>query len=221
MLGVRLVLRIVLIVIGVCAGLTGLAINAAIMFPAEMTVSAANPVARGLGGTLVYYWTYFTHLTNLWLLLTYLAIVSRWRVLAPLARPFAMTSAAALITLVMVFFHFMLAPVTKMTGMLTWASYLLHYLTPLTYLAFWLFCVPHGRLRFAQLPAMLAPGLVYALWALGRGAVVHEYPYAILDADKLGYGRVAISVGVILVAVASFAALLILIDRLLGRRARA
>jgi hypothetical protein len=51
--------------------------------------------------------------------------------------------------------------------------------------------------------------------------VVHDYPYAILDADMLGYGRVAISVGVILVAVASFAALLILIDRLLGRRARA
>lgn len=211
-------LRSILIGLGVVAGLVGLTINAAIMVPAEMSVTAAHPVARSLAETLVFYWTYFTHLTNLWLLLTYLAIVSGWRVLAPLARPFAMTSAAALIALVMVFFHFMLAPVSKMTGMLIWASYLLHYVTPLTYLAFWLLFMPHGRLRFGQLPAMLAPGLVYAAWALGRGAVVHEYPYAILDADKLGYGKVAISVGVIIAAVAVFAALLIVIDRLLGRR---
>lgn len=210
--------RTVLVAVGVVAGIAGLVINAAIMFPAEMTVSAENPVARSLVGTLVFYWTYFTHITNLWLLLTYAAVLTGARWLAPLARPVAMTSAAALITLVMVFFHFLLAPVTTMTGMLVWASYLLHYLTPITYLLFWLVFMPHGRLRFAHLPVMLAPGLVYAVWALGRGALTHEYPYAILNADKSGYGRVAISVGVIIVAVALFGAVLIVVDKLLGRR---
>src|SRR5690606_11337021 len=88
---------------------------------------------------------------------------------------------------------------------------------PLLYLGWWLLYAPHGRLRFAALPAMLVPGLVYLAWALARGAVTGEYPYDILDAGRIGYGAVAAGVLALLLAVTAFCTLIVLADRLVPR----
>jgi len=211
------VLRILLALAGILLGLFGLAINASEIFPSTMTVSATNPVARGLPDALLYFWTFFTHLTNLWLLLTYAAVLSGWRGLGWFARPVMMASAAAFITLVMLYFHFMLAPTLNLAGGLALGSYALHYATPLIYLVWWTLYAPHGSLRFGQLPLLLLPGVGYVAWVLMRGAVVNEYPYDILDAGKFGYGAVAIGVAALLVAVLLFSIVIVFADRRLGR----
>lgn len=181
-------------------------------------VSPTNPVARSFLDTFVYFWTYFTHLTNLWLLVCYVAAITEWRGLSLFRRPTMLASAAAFITLVMLFYHFLLAPYIRMEGALLVATYLLHYVAPLMYLAWWVFGVPHGRLGWGRLPLILLPGVLYIVWVLLRGAVVNEYPYDILDVSKNGYAGVAIGVLILLVAVAIFAAILIGADKLLGRR---
>lgn len=214
-------MRTLLIGLGLALGLAGLGIDAWFVLPAQMTVSDTNPVAQGLVGALVYYWTFFTHVTNLWLVLTYAAVLSRWRGLSLFASPTAMASAAAFITLVMIFFHVMLAPTLNMTGWMLWASYMLHYAAPVIYLVYWFAFAPHGALRWSSLWPMLLPGVVYVAWVLLRGAVVHDYPYDILNADKQGYGGVAIGVAILLVAVSLFSLLLIAFDRWRGRRASA
>lgn len=184
-----------------------------------MVVTAENPVARSLPDTLIYFWTYFTHLTNLWLVLTYLAMVSGWGWLGWFRRPVIMGSAAAFITLVMLYYHFMLAPTLDMRGALLVATWLLHYVAPVLYLVWWALFAPRGVLKSRHIPLMLLPGIGYVAWVLLRGLVAHEYPYDILDAGKFGYGAVAIGVAMLLLAVAIFSMIVVGADRWLSRRA--
>lgn len=213
-------MRIILAWAGIAVGLIGLVLDFWVIFPSVMTITAVNPVARSLPDTLVYFWTFFTHLTNLWLVLTYVAVLSGRNWLGWFRRPVIMASAAAFITLVMLYYHFMLAPTLKMEGALAVATWLLHYVAPILYLVWWALFAPHGVLRFKHIALMLLPGIAYVAWVLLRGAVVGEYPYDILDANKLGYGGVAIGVGVLLVAVSIFSIILVLADKQLARRGK-
>ena len=198
-------------------GIVGLVIDGWMIIPSVMSVSAQNPVARSLPDALVYFWSYFTHLTNLGLVLVYLSELTGWGWLGWFRRANTQALMAGFITLVMVFYHFMLAPYYQMEGALALATFLLHYVTPIAYLAWWALFAPHGTLRFRDIPLMCVPGLVYVAWVLVRGLWAHEYPYDILNPDKFGYGGVAIGVGVIFVAVTVFCCVLVFFDRLLGK----
>lgn len=195
---------------GIAVGVTGLAIDAALIFPSMTVVSATNPVARPFPEVFVYFWSYFTHLTNLWLVVTYLAWLTGWHWLSPFRSATMQSSAAAFIALVMLFYHFMLA--------LLFASSLLHYVAPALYLLWWAFGLPHGRLGWGRIPLMLLPGIAYVAWVLLRGAVVNEYPYDILDVSKNGYGGVAIGVLALLLGVSILSGVLVGLDKLLARR---
>lgn len=213
-------LRTFLALAGLSAGVLGLAIDGWEIFPSVMVQSATNPLARSLPDAFLYFWTFFTHLTNLWLVLTYGAVLGGWKLLGWFGRPVLMASAAAFITLVMIFYHFMLAPTLDMHGALAVATWLLHYVAPVIYLVWWALFAPHGGLRFKHIGLMLLPGIGYVAWVLLRGAVVGEYPYDILDAGKLGYGGVAIGVAVLLVAVSVFSVMLVFADKQLALRGK-
>ncbi len=211
-------MRLLIALSGIAAGVVGLALDWVSIIPSVTVASEANPVARSFVGAFVYFWTFFTHLTNLWLLLAYAAVLSGWRWLSGFAGPVMLGSAAAFIMLVMLYYHFMLAPYIALQGMLAVASVLLHYVAPAIFIVWWVLFAPHGRLAFRDIPLMLVPGVAYVGWVLARGAVVNEYPYDILDAGKFGYGGVAIGVLVLLVAVSLFSAILVLADRWLAKR---
>ncbi|WP_156387372.1 Pr6Pr family membrane protein [Devosia sp. Root105] len=213
-------MRILLAWAAILAGAAGLALDWSAIFPSVMTVSTTNLVARSFPDAFIYFWTYFTHLTNLWLLLTYAAVLSGWNWLGWFRRPVIMASAAAFITLVMLYYHFMLAPTLQLEGALGIATWLLHYVAPILYLVWWALFAPHGVLRFQHIGLMLLPGIGYVAWVLLRGAVVHEYPYDILDAGKFGYGGVAIGVAVLLVAVSIFSVIIVWGDRVLAQRGK-
>ena len=214
------VLRKLFAIAGIVAGLAGLGIDFWLIVPPSMAPNSLAPAGRSLPDALVYFWTFFTHLTNLGLLLAYAADLAGWRGLAWFRRPRTQALIAAYIVFVMLYYHFMLGPFLSLEGPLLVATILLHYVAPITYLAWWTLSPRHGALRFADLPWMLMPGIAYVLWALARGAIIHEYPYDILDAAKYGYGQVAIGVVVLTVAVAILSLVLVLADRLLGRMAR-
>lgn len=211
-------LRTLLALAGLSVGVLGLGIDGWEIFPSVMVESATNPVARSLPDAFIYFWTYFTHLTNLWLVLTYVSVLTGWTWLGWFRRPIIMASAAAFIILVMLYYHFMLAPTLNMQGALAVATWLLHYVAPILYLIWWALFAPHGVLRFKHVGLMLLPGIGYVAWVLLRGAVVAEYPYDILDAGKFGYPTVAIGVGVLLIAVTIFSVILVSADRWLAHR---
>ena len=98
-----------------------------------------------------------------------------------------------------------------------WADTGLHYATPVLYLAWWLFGVRHGGLRWGSLLGWLAFPLVYVLWTFFRGAWAHEYPYPFIDVGQLGWAMVFRNSAGVLVAFLVLGAVFITIDRLLGR----
>jgi hypothetical protein len=207
-----------LALIGLLAGLLGLGINLVTIVPSLTSVSATNPVARALPEALVHFWTYFTHLANLGLLLAYLAGLGGWRGLGWFRRPRTTAELAVYATLAMVYYHFMLAPHYRFEGPLLLATLLLHYVASLCFLGWWIGALPHGQLRYVDMPWMLIPGLAYVAWVLARGAVVGDYPYAILDAGRFGYATVASGVAILAVAVCLLAGLAVFLDTLLARR---
>jgi hypothetical protein len=72
-------------------------------------------------------------------------------------------------------------------------------------------------LRLGQIPQMLLPPTIYLIYAMIRGAIVGEYPYTILEANRLGYGQVAINVAMVLVALVVLSAIVVALDRAVTR----
>lgn len=206
-------LRIPATLAGLAVGIAGLVIDFWQFMPGMSAES-------GTIGALIAFWSYFTHLTNLMIVLIYLANLTGARRLGWARHPRTEALMAGYIALVMVFYHFLLAPYFTFEGWLLVATILLHYVAPTLYLLWWLLFARHGGLRFADIPLMLAPGLIYVALILARGALTGIYPYDILDAAKNGYDGVAIGVGIISAAVAAFSALAVLIDRWLAARQR-
>ncbi len=202
------------------AALAGLAVGIAGLVIDFWQIVPATSAESGLLDALIGFWSYFTHLTNLMIVLIYLANLTGARWLGWARHPRTEALMAGYIALVMVFYHFLLAPYFSFEGWLLVATILLHYVAPTLYLLWWLLFARHGGLRFADIPLMLAPGLVYVAIILARGALTGIYPYDILDAAKNGYGGVAIGVGIIAAAVALFSALAVLADRWLAAHQR-
>lgn len=209
-------------------GLTGLALNFH-GIAGTMVASASNPEPRNFPSFLVYYWSFLTNLSNTALLLIYLADLTQARGLNWFRDSVTKAGMAGIMMLVMFFYHFMLAAnLPPIPETIRISNILLHYLTPLLFLGWWAFFMPHGALRFRDLAMMLVPGLAYVAYIELRGLWIGDYPYTILDpglappgGQPVGWLAVAISVGILVVLVAIFDLLLIAIDGLIARRRRA
>ncbi|GAB3389142.1 Pr6Pr family membrane protein [Lysobacter fragariae] len=97
----------------------------------------------------------------------------------------------------------------------------LHYAVPVTYLLWWLACVPHGALLWSDLPRWLLMPLVYVVWVFVRGYWVHEYPYPFVDVDQLGIAVALRNCAGIFVLFLGVGAVVIGLDRWLGHSRKA
>jgi hypothetical protein len=111
-----------------------------------------------------------------------------------LARPTAQTAVVVYIVIVCVIYTLLLRKLWTPSGAQELANDLLHYAMPALYLIFWAVFVPKHELRFRDSVSWLIYPALYVAAMLWRGAVIGQYPYPFLDADKLGYGRVALNI---------------------------
>lgn len=172
-----------------------------------------------LGGALWFYFTFFTILTNLMLVLIYLSELDQTRWLGWWRSPATRAMMAGIMVVVSVFYHVMLADLWQPTGLQLLADIVLHYVAPWFFVVWWLLFQPHGQLAWRNLWAMTSFPLVYLAWAMLRGAIVDEYPYPILEANTRGYGAVAINCIAMLAAFLASYVVAIGVDRWLGIRA--
>ncbi len=98
------------------------------------------------------------------------------------------------------------------------ADVMLHYATPVLYLALWIGCLPHGRLAWSDALRWLLFPLGYMLWTLLRGAWVHDYPYPFVDVGVLGMTRALLNALAITGLFLAVGLALVALDRALGRR---
>ena len=75
---------------------------------------------------------------------------------------------------------------------------LLHVAVPVLYIIYWIIFVPKGNLQWKDALVWSLFPLFYLVYSLVRGSITHWYPYPFLNADKFGYGKVAVnSLGVL------------------------
>lgn len=168
-------------------------------------------------GAVIFFFTFFTILTNLTLVLIYVSELWPREGLRWFRSPVTRGMMAAAIALVGLFYHFILAESWDPQGLALVCDVALHYATPVIYVLWWVLFMRHGLLKFGDVPAMLLPPTVYLIYAMARGAVVNEYPYPILEANRLGYLAVALNVLMVLVGLTVLCAIVVAIDRALTR----
>jgi hypothetical protein len=94
-----------------------------------------------------------------------------------------------------------------------------HAAAPLLTLVVWVVVGPRGWTDRSTTLWSLALPLGWIAWTLGRGAVVHAYPYDPVNVVALGYGPVLLNAVLAVLAGAVLLVLLVRLDRWLGRRA--
>ena len=195
--------------IGFCVGIGLLVLQFSLTIPARMA-TGASPFA-----SIVFYFSFFTVLSNIGVTLTYLASLTHWAWLGWFRRHQTKTMFAALIFIVMMVYHFVLAGIWQPAGLFKVADIGLHYVAPLLYLVWWAKLRRSETLKLSQISFMIAPALIYILYVFARGAVTGLYPYPFINAAVLGYATTIINTVVLLVASIAIMALFVGIDRLL------
>lgn len=181
----------------------------------------AIPLRIGNGDTLlgavVYFFTFYTILTNIMLVLVYASDLWPKQSLSWWRSPVTRGMMTAVIILVCLFYHFLLASTWNPQGWAKVADISLHYVTPVFYVAWWVLFQWHGKLKFSHIPIMLLPSTIWLIWAMLRGAMISEYPYPILEAHKLGYAQVTINILIVLAGVTLLCTVIVALDKALTR----
>jgi len=201
----------VLTLVGFLIGVVGLVLQFSISIPAYLSAG------RNLADALITFFTFYTILTNLALVLIYLSDLTKaqWLGWFRLERTRAMMAGAIL--LVMLFYHALLASLWSPEGAAWVADSILHYVTPIFYIVWWWIFADHGKLGWRDVPMMLVPSLIYIVWVLLRGAVVAEYPYPVFNVTELGYPQVVLNIVIVAIALAVFFCCALAADRYLAR----
>lgn len=196
-------------------GWAGLGIQLYLIFFARLSVGAS------LLGGLVSFFSYFTVITNTLVAAVLTCAVTdresaarRW-----FLQPWVSSGIAVSIVVVGLAYSILLRHLWHPQGWQFIADELLHDVMPLLFLAYWWLCVPKGTLRLKHLPLWLIYPLVYFAYALLRGHLLGAYAYPFIDVALLGYPKVFVNAGGILLGFVLMALLVIGIDRWQGRRA--
>ena len=200
--------------------LAGLIIGAAALLAQfSLTMSLSMAAGRGFWASLVFYFSFFTILSNILAVLCCAAsfFASEWKVLVFFRSPKVQTGVALYMLVVAVIYIAILEGLWVPEGMMRVLDRLLHYVMPALFLAHWVF-VPKGTLVSADIPRWLAFPFLFALYSMIRGALSGEYAYPIMDAAALGYPAALRNISFILILFVFAGVAFVKIDQRLGRR---
>jgi hypothetical protein len=89
--------------------------------------------------------------------------------------------------------------------------------TPALYVIDWVLFVPKGTVRWKSAFVWLGYPLVYAAYSLIHGAVTGFYPYPFINVGELGYDKMFLNMGVLVLVFFGLGLALVGIDRRMGR----
>jgi hypothetical protein len=126
---------------------------------------------------------------------------------------------AGLVGITVTFFVYMIAlrPDQVLDGIHIWTNAGYHIVVPILAVAGWLVFGPFPRSDGRSLRLTLLWVAIWAAWTLLHGALSGWYPYAIVDASKLGYPAALRTSALILLFIAGIAGLYIWVDRIRSR----
>lgn len=165
--------------------------------------------------TIIRYFSFFTILTNILVVLcvTALLFVHKKSGNTFFTRLTNVTGIAVNIAIVGLVFNIILRSLWDTEGLQWVVNEILHVVTPLFYVIYWLICVPKikGLLKSVY-PWLLYP-FCYLLIILALGHYSSYYPYPFIDVVKLGYQQVIINSTGMLLAFLAVLIIFTLINR--------
>lgn len=198
---------------GLVVGLVALVLQAAITIPASMAAG------RGLLGSIVFYFSFFTILTNIAAVMVHAALLSpagyAW--FPAFAEQRLRAGVAVAITLVFIVYATVLAGLWQPQGLFLLCDILLHYVTPFIFVAWWLIAGADGSTRWRDISWWMIYPLAYLAYALVRAPFAGEVPYPFLDGAKNGAAGVAVSALGVTASFIGLSVLAVLIDHGIGR----
>src|ERR1700761_8318697 len=182
-------------VIGACLGWLALLLQLSLMLRSSVDGAARLEA-------IIAFFSFFTILTNLFVALVFTAVgfhpSGAW------ARFFhesaVQASAVVYITVVGVVYWQLLKHLWNPQGAQWVADTLLHTWMPLGYVLYWLVFASKEGLRWKDAAVWLSYPGAYLVYILTRGAVSGLYPYPFVDVRELGYPRVFLNAGLLLLA---------------------
>ena len=198
---------------GLVIGLIGLVLQFAITIPASMEAG------RSLIGSIVFYLSFFTILTNIAAVLVHASLVSpagyAW--FPAFAGRRMRAGVAAAITLVLIVYATVLARLWAPEGLFFVCDVLLHYVAPLIFVLWWLIAGADGSTRWRDISWWMIYPLAYLAYALIRAPFAGEAPYPFLDVAKNGAASVTISALAITALFLGLCVLAVLADHVIAR----
>ncbi|MGD1887732.1 MAG: Pr6Pr family membrane protein [Cohaesibacteraceae bacterium] len=158
---------------------------------------------------VVHYLSFLSILTNAALVAGYGWYVSGGTWLRWARHPSLHAFLAALIVLVGVVWHLLLAPDEGMS----FSNIGLHYIAPALFFAWWALRQRPAAAQFRVVHVLMLAPLAYAGWLLLRGGVTGEYPYNFINVAEVGWAATLQMMGGLLFAQWALALVLAAVDR--------
>lgn len=148
-----------------------------------------------LPAAIIKFFSYFTILTNISVALcfTILFIAPKSALGKWLSKNTTLTAITVYILVVGAVYNLVLRSTNHPVGFGILADELLHSVIPVMFLGFWFWKVPKSGLKYNQAYLWLGYPLLYIIYILIRGSIVHQYPYFFLNVDSFGYTAVMIN----------------------------
>ena len=187
----------------------------AIVVQMMASIEYSFELGRTLPLALNIYFSYFTTIMNTVVSLGLFCLsvfpnsnISNW------LRRSAVSAAICLYILIVgLIFYGLLVNTWVPRGLEFYATHTMHAVVPIMFFYLWLTRYRNSDLKYSDVPKWLGVPLVYFIYLMIRGQIIHIYPYFFVDVDKYGFGMVMAFAVAILVFFAILGAVLVTIDR--------
>ncbi len=169
--------------------------------------------------TIIRYFSFFTILTNILVTTccTVLLLKGKSKLNDFFSRAKILSAIALYITIVGLVYNLILRFLWKPEGLQLLVDELLHTVIPLSFIFFWMFFVAKAKLQWKDIFPWLLYPFGYIIYVLIRGAFSGFYPYPFIDVTKLGYNKVFLNSGLLVIVFVIFSLLFVTVDRFLKR----
>lgn len=189
---------------------------------AQFYLIIANRTAS-IAETITRYFSFFTILTNLLVAICAITLLFwKGRRLQDtfFSRPKTITAITVYITVVGLVYNLILRFLWQPQGLQFVVDELLHTIIPVLFILFWLLCVPKSGLKTKDIFWWLVYPFFYIIYVLIRGAFSGFYPYPFINVSELGYNKVFLNSGMLVVLFVVFSLLFVYADRILKRNTK-
>ncbi|WP_316798712.1 Pr6Pr family membrane protein [Pedobacter frigidisoli] len=145
--------------------------------------------------TLKIFLSFFTVTTNMIVGSCFLviSIFPKGKIGAFFRSPSTITAITVYIVVVGLIYNLLLRGLVVQEGWSRVADELLHVLSPLLVLIFWIFFVDKSTLRYSSAKQWLIYPLAYIAFVVVRGLIINQYPYPFINVVNLGYPKAIVN----------------------------